>query len=306
MRRRTFYTLEDGLHPNRESARLGREIMTALSILVGAAAYAFSRTLRGALSTLMIDSDFVAANYRGERIPKGMGILIPLAALVPIAALAWFGASAAIVTLWLALLFGMAFLGLFDDAAGDRSHGGFHEHFRALFSGKATTGGLKALYGGALSLYAGWSLSDTYVDALVAAVVIALATNAVNLLDVRPGRALKGYSLLMLVGGSGLLLGTAQSWHWGHLSAGVATLGAALPLWSGDHSGEYMLGDAGSNVLGVSAGLWLAATPLWWQLVWLGVLLSLHVIAERYSVTEIIGKVEFLDRIDRWGRPGAD
>ncbi len=279
--------------------------MMLLWIGAGGLAYVLACGLRGALCALMVDAEFVAPNYRNERIPKGLGILIPLAAILPIGALVWIDEGTSVTALWLALLFGMGFLGLLDDTAGEGSHGGFHQHFKALFAGRATTGGLKALFGGALSLYAGWLLSDSVVRALIAASVIALSTNAINLLDVRPGRALKGFALLMTAGAIGFVIARPLEWHTVHQAAGAAVVGAAAALWAGDHRAAYMLGDAGSNVLGACAGLWLAAAPLGWQLTWLLLLLALHLYSERHSITETIERVALLNRIDRWGRSGS-
>lgn len=275
--------------------------MWYIPIGMATAAYLLARILRQALCPMMSAAGFVATNYRGQSIPKGMGIVVPLASLIPIAVLAWLGGSGGSATLWIALLFGMAFLGLFDDAAGDRSRGGFHQHFRALLSGQTTTGALKAIYGGALALYAGWVLGRGFVATLVAALLIALATNAVNLLDVRPGRALKGFALLWTAGAVGIaFLGVGVPWV--HFGAAAATVGAAFALWRGDVRGQFMLGDAGANVLGVSCGLLLATSPFWWQLIWTCLLLGLHLVAERSSLTEVIERVGVLNRVDRWGR----
>ena len=274
-----------------------------LPVVLLAAGYAVAVLLAGTLLRLLDDAGFVTANYRGRQIPKGMGIAVPLAALLPIGTLLWWGAPVPLVSLWIALLFGMGFLGLFDDAAGNRAHGGFHQHFRALLAGRATTGALKALYGGALALFAGWSLAGDWRRGLVAAAVVALAANAVNLLDVRPGRALKGFALLAAAGAAGVaVLAEPGSWHWFHLSAGASTAGAAAALLRGDLRGEHMLGDAGSNVLGAAAGLLIAAAPLWWQGLWCLLLVLMHLYSERASLTELIERVELLRRFDRWGR----
>ena len=273
-------------------------------VLTFLTAYALATVTVRSVKPLMAHSGFVAANFEGRSIPKGVGIVLPLSALPPIGVQLWLGGSAALVSLWIAVLCGMGLLGLFDDTAGDRSHGGFHQHFRALLAGRATTGAIKALYGGGLGLYAGWALSGgSLLRALVGAAVIALATNAVNLLDVRPGRALKGQLLLALAGAVGMLYSVpSPQWHAQHLAAGTAVAGASMALWRGDLRGEHMLGDAGSNVLGAAGGMLIAASALWWQLIWLAALAWVHVYAERRSLTEVIERLPWLDRLDRWGR----
>lgn len=273
-------------------------------LALGASGYAAAALLVPALVRVLADGGFVGKNFRGRPIPKGMGVAVPLATLPPLALMAWMGAPISLILMWLALQFGMAFLGLFDDAAGDRRHGGFREHFRALLAGRVTTGALKALYGGGLALLAGWALTGTLPRALLAGAVIALAANAINLLDVRPGRALKGFALLAGAGVCGIALWNPPApWHWFHLAAGAAVAGAGAALLGGDLRGEHMLGDAGSNLFGSVGGLLLAAGPLWWQGVWALLLVAMHLYAERRSLTRAIEGVKLLDLLDRWGRP---
>lgn len=155
-----------------------------------------------------------------------------------------------------------------------------------------------------MALFAGWSLAGTLPRALLSGAVIALSANAINLLDVRPGRALKGFAVLAGAGACGIaLLGQPAPWHWFHLAAGAAVVGAAAALLGGDLRGEHMLGDAGSNLFGSVGGLLLAAGPSWWQGVWALLLVAMHLYAERRSITQAIEGVKILDRLDRWGRP---
>jgi len=86
------------------------------------------------------------------------------------------------------------------------------------------------------------------------------------------------------------------------LAAAAAPLGGALALWRGDHKGRWMLGDAGANALGASAGLALALSPLPWQIPLLAALTALHLYSERASLSKLIDAVPLLSRLDRWGR----
>lgn len=273
----------------------------ALTMLVLAGiAFAATRLLARPTALLLEEGGLVQKNYRGRYLPVGVGVLVPVASL-PSLALAQAVPAFERAGVWIAVLFGMGLLGLFDDAAGNRRSRGLLGHFRSLLTGRLTTGALKALAGAILALYAGWSLHASPGAALLAALLIALSANAVNLLDLRPTRALKGFFLLVALAAiGGALLGAGE-----HLALVLIPAGAACGLWKGDARAEYMLGDAGANALGAAAGLALAATAWPWQLGVVLILLGLHAFAERRSLTGLIERVPLLDLLDRLGRPGG-
>lgn len=274
------------------------------------AAFHIARALLPAVLSLLREGGLVRQNFAGRPLPVGAGLVIPLASLGPWlllfllfslpTAVRW-RSEAFPLALWLMLLFGMGFLGLLDDAVGNRERTGFSGHVAALLAGKPTTGSVKALFGGGLALACGLSLHGPSLKALVSGALIALAANAVNLLDVRPGRALKGAVMLSAVSMAGYLM-PPSPWFGGGLAAWGAPFGASLALWRGDHKGEWMLGDAGANVLGAAAGLLAAGTPLAWQGGMLVMLIALHLYSERRSLSELIEASPLLARLDRWGR----
>jgi hypothetical protein len=102
---------------------------------------------------------------------------------------------------------GVAFLGFLDDSLGRGeavgSPRGWQGHAEALREGRLSTGAIKAIGALALAAYvvSGRGLESWRYLADVALLI--LATNAFNLLDLRPGRAEKGLLLL----GAGLCLG---------------------------------------------------------------------------------------------------
>jgi hypothetical protein len=158
---------------------------------------------------------------------------------------------------WMPYLIGVAFLGFLDDALGRGeaadSPRGWRGHARALRAGSLSTGAIKAIGALALAAYvvSGRGLEDwRYV---VDVALLVLATNAFNLLDLRPGRAEK--ALLAL--GAGLCLGawTLVPIELLGIFAGAVVVGAWFTLRE-----QAMLGDTGSNLIGAIAGVWLLST----------------------------------------------
>jgi UDP-N-acetylmuramyl pentapeptide phosphotransferase/UDP-N-acetylglucosamine-1-phosphate transferase len=151
---------------------------------------------------------------------------------------------------------------------------------------------------------------------LLAAAVLVLATNVFNLIDLRPGRAIKvgllaGVPLLAaaLSGGSAATRGggVAAS-RGGGVAAGLAAipLGAGIALLPEDLGERAMLGDAGANALGALLGL--AATvrlgrPA--RLALLGTVVALTAASEKVSFTKVIAANPVLNRLDMIGRRPA-
>jgi hypothetical protein len=183
-----------------------------------------------------------------------------------------------------------------DDVYGDRHAGGLVGHARALAKGRLTTGMLKALGGVATGLSAAYVLGWRGLWTVAAGAVVALSANLTNLLDLRPGRALKVWSLgaavLLVIGvekGGALPVAT--------LLAGCAVF--AVP----DLREEVMLGDAGANLLGTVLGIAAAASlgrkALLAALVGL---LALTALSESVSFTRVIESTPPLRWLDELGR----
>jgi UDP-N-acetylmuramyl pentapeptide phosphotransferase/UDP-N-acetylglucosamine-1-phosphate transferase len=182
----------------------------------------------------------------------------------------------------IAVLSVLGAVGLLDDLYASRHQArGLRGHLRALLSGRLTTGGVKAIGGLAAGVAAGAILAPGR-PAMIAldALLIALCANSVNLLDLRPGRALKGFAVLCLVAliaspGSFSLLGPM--------------LALALVLAPAELAGRVMLGDVGANVLGGIAGVGLVvALSPWQRLVSVLALLAFHFLCERVSFSELV------------------
>jgi UDP-GlcNAc:undecaprenyl-phosphate/decaprenyl-phosphate GlcNAc-1-phosphate transferase len=201
-------------------------------------------------------------------------------------------APACLVAAALILVLGAA--GLADDLRGAETARGFKGHLSAAASGRATGGVIKLAAGAVAGLLAGVVLFDGPM-VVVAALLVALSANLVNLLDRAPGRAGK----VTLAGGVALVvLGPPQVGL--ALAGAVAATALCLPF---DLSERAMLGDAGANAVGAVLGLGLALSlPPVAGAAAVVVLAALNLASERWSFSELIERVGFLRTLDRLGR----
>ncbi|GAA3451658.1 hypothetical protein [Dactylosporangium matsuzakiense] len=188
---------------------------------------------------------------------------------------------------------GSGAVGLYDDLVGGRpEHAakGFRGHLGALREGRVTSGLVKIAGVGAAGLAAAALLPRRRtVDVLLGAGVIAGAANLFNLLDLRPGRALK----------AGFLVGTPLG--------ASGPLGAAGALLPADLDEEIMLGDAGANALGALLGVaYTAKTGTFGRLAALAGIAALTAASEKVSFTKVIEANPVLNRLDTWGRKPAE
>lgn len=195
---------------------------------------------------------------------------------------------------------GVGAFGAMDDLAGDTTSKGLKGHLGALGRGEVTTGAVK-IVGLAATGLVGAALTDRgrgrgMLATLVGGAAIAGAANLANLLDLRPGRALKAVALTAVP----LLVPPAA----GGAATAAAALGAAAGTARPDLRGESMLGDTGANTAGALVGLALVERlGLRGRLMVLGVTAGLTVLSERVSFSAVIDGTPALRRLDRWGRP---
>ncbi len=201
----------------------------------------------------------------------------------------------------LMLAIGFFILGLVDDLAADRQSKGLAGHLKALMRGTVTTGTIKAVGGLALALGVAWWVEESALEALLDALLIALGANLVNLLDLRPGRAVKSFLILWLPVAATLLARNHP------LAPAFAAAGSAAGVWlPADLTERGMLGDSGANMLGAILGAavaWALGTPI--KLTVLAVLVVTTLSSERWSFTTVIERVGPLRWFDELGRlPG--
>ena len=187
-------------------------------------------------------------------------------------------------------------VGFYDDLVGDRPEQkakGFAGHLGALREGRVTSGLVKIAGVGAAGLVASALISSRKpVDVLLGAGVIAGTANLMNLLDLRPGRALKAAGLI------GVPLALSRR---GGVAAG--TLGASAALLPADLDEDIMLGDAGANALGALLGVALVArTGTAGRAAALVVLAGLTAASEKVSFTKVIADTPWLRTLDDLGR----
>jgi UDP-GlcNAc:undecaprenyl-phosphate/decaprenyl-phosphate GlcNAc-1-phosphate transferase len=260
----------------------------------------------------MDSAGLVRENWRGQKVPAALGLAAVAAGLVALAPLAlldeladenWLPPASRDVLLY---GIGVAFLGFVDDVLGGRAAAGtvsepaaprgWRGHGTAAAGGSLTTGVLKAVGALALALLV---LSDQGLDTgeyLLAVGVLVLATNVFNLLDLRPGRALKALVLL----GAALTLGT---WDSEPLRALGILLGGVLAMAPYDLGERGMLGDTGSNLVGALAGFWLVySLSTTGQAVALGALLLITIYGEFRSISALVERNPLMRGLDSIGR----
>lgn len=201
-----------------------------------------------------------------------------------------------VLCLYLGVMGAMWVLGAIDDIWGSREVGGFKGHFRKLlFERKLTTGAGKAMGGGLVALAAGWLIHPHQIaQAVLAAMVIALATNTLNLFDLRPGRAVA----VFFCGLGVTCILTCCRLIASPLLAAIA--GIALVFGIADSRGRAMMGDSGSNSLGAALGLTIALSAPNWVIPAVLLFAAVHVYSEKRSISELIERNRALRTIDRY------
>lgn len=193
--------------------------------------------------------------------------------------------------------------GAVDDHFEDRFPAkgkGFKGHIGALREGKATSGALKiGLIGAGAGLGAlaiprrGGRLRRAAAWANQSALIAGTA-NIVNLLDLRPGRALKASAAASIAAGAS---GPGAA----GLRDGIVAVSAVC--MRGDLQGKTMLGDLGANAIGAALGYSLALAPgafARWSC--LSGVVALTLASEKLSFSKVIEETPILAWADRLGR----
>jgi len=220
---------------------------------------------------------------------------------------------------------GIGVLGLVDDlvephrrrADGAAPAKGLRGHLRALTRGEVTTGAVKVLGIPIIALAGVAPAGRPGPMTLVDGALVAGGANLVNLLDLRPGRALKVVLPLAAVlavrgeraapgpapatGGDGAAEGTARPR--GPALTALLAGGLALPADLREHG---MLGDAGANALGaLVAAAAVRTLPAPARVAALLGVAGLTLASERVSFSRVIDATPALRALDGIGRRAA-
>jgi UDP-N-acetylmuramyl pentapeptide phosphotransferase/UDP-N-acetylglucosamine-1-phosphate transferase len=252
------------------------------------------------LRRTLIEGGHTVANYRGQQLPTPLGIIIVTAAALAFGGLAVLyelDITDQVPALGGAFVFGVAVFGVFDDAYSGESRG-WRGHGDALRTGAIPTGALKAI--GTLGLaawYAYGSEPHDFLRYVLVVLILVLSTNLFNIIDLRPGRAVKTFLILAIAltiapDGAELLKGFG------------AFVGAILVVGLYDLREQGMLGDTGANVIGAVAGLWLVSSisSTSGLVITVVVLAAITAYGEFRSISAFIERTPGLRHLDSVGR----
>lgn len=240
-------------------------------------------------------------NYRGNEVTLAGGVATAgalVATSVPLSLLdAHQGGAHAVAT---ACAGGLGYL---DDDTSTRASGssakGFTGHLEALSRGEITTGAAKIAGIGVGSLLAAITIErgserSSLVDVGINTALIAGTANLINLLDLRPGRALKTVCLLSALSCAGPPPVAAEA------GAVLAIAGTGLPR---DLDERDMLGDTGANPLGAALGTaWAHLPSRRLRTGLLAAIIALTAASEKISFSRVIESTPILSHLDHWGR----
>lgn len=236
-------------------------------------------------------------NYRGVELPAVLGLALAAGGAISVGAVALLSDGGIHPAGWAATVGAALVLaaGLVDDLApaGPR---GIRAHLRALAEGRVSSGIVKlVVIAGCSAVAVTTAPARTGVSRIAGLILVASAANLWNGLDVRPGRALKSFfpaavSLL------------AAPWPLAPFAPGVALAAVLVLRW--DAGERAMLGDAGANLLGFTAGIGLFDALHGSSVVAAALIgVILNVLAETVTLTSIIDAVPPLRWYDRLGSP---
>ena len=238
----------------------------------------------------------VKPNFNNKMVMASYGIVSFGYAVALVCSLGILGyARWSVVHLYLSVMGAMWALGALDDVFGTRETGGFKGHFKKLvFERKLTTGALKALGGGVVGIAAGWAIYPDNVLMWVGVVIlIPLASNTLNLLDLRPGRAVGGFFFGLAVTCIATRGSLLAPWVIGSVAFVALVFGIV------DSRGRAMMGDSGANALGAALGLTIALDAPALTGPAIAVFALIHLYSEKHSISELVERNRVLRGIDR-------
>ncbi|MBZ2173767.1 phospho-N-acetylmuramoyl-pentapeptide-transferase [Schnuerera sp. xch1] len=271
--------------------------MNYLNILVFISGIVLSSIAVPMILNMLLKSDTVNNNYKNEKIPICMGLLFIFIQIINISVIFLIRGSSNNYILYYLFAFTLiGMVGLLDDLVGDKEIKGLKGHIKSFFKGKLTTGGIKAGIGFFISVFISIILSQNLMEIVINTLLMALFTNLTNLFDLRPGRTIKVFILISTI----MLFTSIVKTYDFILYSFYGILIVYFPL---DLKAKVMMGDVGSNVMGITLGIFCAYTQnIIMKSVYLIILIIIHIIAERFSFSEIINNNKILKFLDNLGR----
>lgn len=240
-------------------------------------------------------ANVVCENFQSKLIPFSLGILFVFIQLITLGILNMvFRFEVDLLYIIGVSLIG--FLGLLDDLIGEKNIKGLKGHILEFFKGRLTTGALKGFIGIFVSLLISTYLSKELYCIIIDTLLISLFTNLMNLFDLRPGRAVKLFIFISLI----FILSNFMN-KGNYILYSI--IGILIPYFSFDLKSKAMMGDVGSNVLGFTLGFYASVNlNMSIKSIILIILFILHIIAEKFSFSDIIKSNRILSYFDKLGR----
>ena len=247
---------------------------------------------------LLKNAGCISSNYRNLKVIYGIGIVfVPIEITTLALAMILYNNEYLNYTSYLFAVCAIGFAGLLDDLIGNKQIKGLKNHVVSFAKGVLTTGFIKAFIGIISSIIISLENSKNLFDFTLNILIIALFTNALNLMDLRPGRCIKVFLFLGFI-----ILAI-------NLSKTLALLPLIIMLVASIIYAKYdlkeicILGDTGSNILGITLGYFSTVTFNSTNkiIIFLG-LFVINALAEKFSLTKLISNNKVLNYIDTLGR----
>lgn len=246
---------------------------------------------------ILLKGDILNLNYKKEKIPICMGLLFIFVQVICLSIIFIITESVNnYIVYYLFIFILMGFVGLVDDLIGDNEVKGLKGHILSFLKGDPTTGGIKAGIGFLSALFYSIIFSRNLIEIVINTLVIALFTNLINLFDLRPGRAIKVFIIFSII-----LFFTAMIKEYNFIL--YSFYGILIMYFPLDLKARAMMGDVGSNVMGLTLGIYCVHTHnIIIKLIYLFFLILIHLIAEKFSFSKIINNNNILKFLDNLGR----
>ncbi|ABP67463.2 hypothetical protein Csac_1878 [Caldicellulosiruptor saccharolyticus DSM 8903] len=236
-------------------------------------------------------------NYKGKKIPCGIGIVLGFVSAFYTFFIYYYVSKINFLVIGLSFL-AISAVGFIDDIFGDNRSKGFKGHIKRLFNEHELSTGLLKMIVIPFVLFTGiLYLTEDMFKAVLYTIFGSLSVNLFNLFDLRPGRCIKALFVFLV------LFGFFINWS----PFCISLLILLVPIFIGDIKEVFMLGDAGSNLIGYI--FFIITSELYSRslnsiVVWIALLIvaALNLASEYISFSEVIEKNKILKYIDDLGR----